>query len=444
MRLNQYFGTGVGAGAIAVGKGLEDFEAAQIPESADGIPETPEEALASLQDADEAQAHYVGEVDKLQEAEVALEQYLDVIRKANRTGYGLSPDAISMLSIGLEHWERKFPMPELGLEDFPIVAGAKGTDNAEKGLGARLKKVWEMIKKAYALLKEAAVAFYNKLTSNLGRLDKQCEHLLGKLKGMKNNPEVGQFEVKGATLLFNQKKFVGQDAATMDTLTQWAFSKYPTDLERYIKEVTTLIRGLKPESTYLTFAASLKALKMPLGGLHPNLVERDQEGVFQYDNMPGNQAVVIHWPKVRDGSYYDVATAIREFDIRIAQLAGAPTPPDSVTVTPTSVEVLRRRVETIGNAIKAAIGREADVKGVSTAVVGLNTATEECYKRNGSPVMGEDMSKHPALLATYLVGSVQKMSTAGLNSILAYVTKVYHAQLALIEREVAAHGTAAE
>ena len=445
MRLNNYFDISALAAVPVLGKGLEEFEATAGAEPVVETPETPEDVVAGLDTAEEAQAHYVGKVDELQQAEVALEQYLDVITKANRTGYGLSPDAVKLLSIGLEHWERKFPMPDLGLEDFPIVAGAKGTDNAEKGLGARLKKIWEMIKKAYAALKEAAIEFYNKITSNLSKLDKRCEHLLGKLKDVKNNPNVASFEVKGAPMLFNQKKFVGQDVATMDKLSDWAFSKYPLDLDRFIKEVTTIVRGIKPESTYQAFAKDLYAVKKPLGGLHGNLVGGDADGVFHYENLPGNAVLVVCWPKADGDSYFDVAQSLRKFDIHTATIQGSSPQPDSVQVTPTSVEIIRRRLDAIDKALKLAIGRESDVKGVSTAIVSLNTATDDCHKRNGSPVgFGENASKHPALLATYLVGAIQKMSTSGLNSLLAYVAKVYNVQLTLIEREIAAHANVAE
>lgn len=440
MRLNNYFDISALTAVPVLGKGLEEFEATAGAEPVVETPETPEDVVAGLDTAEEAQAHYVGEVEELQQAEVALEQYLDVVAKANRTGYGLSPDAVKLLGLGLEHWERKFPMPALGLEDYPVIASsAQGADNAEKGIMARLKKVWEMIKKAYAHLKEAAAAYYHKITSSMHSLDKRCEQLQGKLKDLKNNPDAADFEVKNAPMLFTGTKFIGQEPASMKEFNYWAFNKYPTDLDRYIKEITQLIRDIRPESTHVTFTKALLAVKMPIGNMYTNLHHKDKEGVFYYDDLPGNKVLMIDWPKM-DDSYRSVAEAVRGFNIDMGTLADAPASPESVTVTPSNVDTLKRRLDTISKAVKEAMLRESDVRSVNTAIVSLNTATEDCHKRNGSPTnFGADGTKHPSLLATYLVGSVQKMSTTGINNILAYVAKAYHAQLMLIDREIAAH-----
>lgn len=416
MRLNQYFGTGVGAGSMVVGKGLEEFEASQLPESADGVPETPEEALASLQDADEAQAHYVGEVDKLQEAEAALEQYLDVIRKANSSGFGLSPDAVSMLSIGLEHWERKFPMPELGLEDFPITASsAQGADNAEKGLGARLRKLWDMIKKAWAAIKDAAVAYYRKIVAGVNNASKRAEELLGKVNGTPNKADPASFDVKAPQFLFVGATFVGQDLGVLPDIAKWAFVDYPKAVEDYYTAFATLVRRLRPEDDLEHFQAELGKLKAPAGA--PTESSGDDLVIKLRKGVPGNLQFVLN------------KAPLKLWIKPNTQRMGAP---DSVTVKPESIQKIKARVEEVVKCLAAGVQSDPAMKGVSTALTSLTT-TVDAY---GKKEFDADVVPKAVMRAAQ---DVQGLGSTDHNKLMAYTVKVAMANLMLLEHELAAH-----
>lgn len=416
MRLSNYYDIGSLTAVPVIGKGLEDFAEGAPVEPVVETPETPEEVVAGLDSADEAQQHYVGEVEALQEAEVALEEYMGIVTGANRTGCGLSPDAVKLLALGLSQIERKFPMPALGLEDFPVTASsAQGTDNAEKGIGARLRKLWDMIKKAWVALKEAAVAYYRKIVAGVNNASKRAEELLGKVNSTPNKADAASFDVKSPQFLFVGATFIGQDLGVLPDIAKWAFEDYPKAVEDYYTGFATLVRRLTPEDDLEHFQAELGKLKVPAGA--PTETSGDKLIIKLRKGVPGNLQFVL------------TKSPMKLFIEPNVQRMGAP---DSVTVKPESIQKIKARVEEIVKCLAVGVQSDPAMKGVSTALTSLTTTVDSYGKKS----FDTDVVPKAVMRSTQ---EVQGLGSNDHNKLMAYTVKVAMAQLALLEHELSAH-----
>ncbi|ARV76865.1 virion structural protein [Pseudomonas phage Phabio] len=170
------------------------------------------------------------DVGELEKAKASVEGYLGILASMRKRGVEMSPELRTSMAIGLESISQELFQTEIiTLEDFKFSNEAEGgefveddtgfdgtRDKTEKGLSARLKQIWEAIKRAYHRSLSALIDLYRSLTTDTAKLSEHLKGLrkrVGKLEGGK------EIQLKNSTRLTMGDEFVGNSAVAVKRIT---------------------------------------------------------------------------------------------------------------------------------------------------------------------------------------------------------------------------------
>lgn len=196
--------------------------------------EAEESAAAGILSQSEIDSEVMGkilkDVGELEKAKASVEGYMNILESMRKRGIEMSPELRTSMSIGLESISQELFQAEIiTLEDNNKLghdghgefvddeAGFDGTrDKTQKGLSARLKQIWEAIKRAYHRSLSALIDLYRSLTTDTAKLS---EHLKGLRKRVSKLEGGKEIQLKNSTRLTMGDEFVGNSAVAVKRIT---------------------------------------------------------------------------------------------------------------------------------------------------------------------------------------------------------------------------------
>lgn len=196
-----------------------------------------EDVVEQVQDIEEGYQ----DIEEVNGATMALEAYHDMLSGMYERGYEVSRETATAINIGLEMIDpQAFKGVVISVEDIrPGTHSAKGTMG---NISARLKQLWELIKRTIAKVMDSVRNLWNFLVNNLDKLEKVADGLIKDLKTKQRSIGSGNVEVKlksvSGLLSVDGKEFLQpQDYKSLREAVDLVGTKVPTAVHSTVMDM---------------------------------------------------------------------------------------------------------------------------------------------------------------------------------------------------------------
>jgi len=343
-----------------------------------------------VSDAEVSQQAILGQIAEHEEAVVAIEGYLELLRQNPN---GIAAQTAAAIAIGLEQYQ-----PLLG-DEFKLMPGLEafgGTMSRGEATAVSVEalvetlnnaagKIRELLKKLYEWAVKAYDMFFDQVTQQQD-LVKRLTDEVGKLP---NAPATMMVEINSPGALMVGNKFVGQDPTPLAGVAVWAGTVYPRQMTSLLNDLARAVQaGGEVESVIAKHAPSLN-FKGADSVLPGNVTIGFASGHSQ-------KVVVTQKGQASQGISAQVAKP-QDLRKRLGQLTNVLTEMSKVKSYPGDIN---RQLASLGKAYE----------------MGKIKATEAVVSKYATDVV------------------------TGLDDLLKYLLRTTHAYLAVIQHEIKAYG----
>jgi len=431
---------------------LEDYEMTDGEQKLD-VHVSPEpsvdQELAEMEESRIKQDEIQKDCEAMVEAQTAMEDYADLLAHGLENG-GLNGQAAAFMRLGMERFESMFGMEEPLTPSVEAFGGSASQQHSTQvsleSISETLKKSWEAIKRALVALVNAIKDVYAKATNAAGRLEKRANDLRAKAKAAKGQtPKQDKVPISGASKLYADGVWKGDDVALVAGFLTYGLGRYPESAIKYAERVADTVNQLKPESATKESAAAMMKMTDTLlqdfqGKAAPSNDKRfagDTE-VKHTDVLPGNMALYVVQPAVKGdelAALRKLASTLRADMLAVPEAKVGEKTHELAVATP---DVLANRAGQIANAAGLIAKSKQNSDKIKATVDKLVKAGDELQARAGKAELNEEQKKVVDATLRGLV-AIQRLLGGTVNGIIAYGVRTLNAQLAVVERQLAAY-----
>lgn len=432
---------------------LEDYEMTDGEQKLD-VHVSPEpsvdQELAEMEESHLKQDEIQKDCEAMVEAQTAMEDYADLLAHGLENG-GINGQAAAFMRLGMERFESMFGMEEQMTPSVEAFGGSASQQHSTQvsleSISETLKKSWEAIKRALVALVNAIRDVYAKATNAAGRLEKRANALRAKAKAAKGQtPKQDKVSISGASKLYADGVWKGDDVSQVAGFMTYGLGRYPESVIKYVDGVIGGINRLNPETVTGAAAANLalKSLDTIMsdfnGKAAPSSDKRfagDTE-VKHTQVLPGNMALYVSQPAVKGdelAALRKLASTLRADMLAVPEAKVGEKTHELAVATP---DVLANRAGQIANAAGLIAKSKQNSDKIKATVDKLVKAGDELQARADKAELNEEQKKVVDATLRGLV-AIQRLLGGTVNGIIAYGVRTLNAQLAVVERQLAAY-----
>lgn len=390
----------------------------------------------------------------------ALEAYCDLLREAAVDGK-MSPRAHQILTVGIESFTRYTGVVP---KDFPTPADFGGRMSQRQAITISIeslsevaKKTWEAFKLAMTALFQQLQDYATKLMDGSAKLQEKTNAMNETIRTLSGTPKVTEITIANGSPLAVNGNFVGQDTQGVAMLTGVAFNTYMGQMARYLKDIKTLIDGIKFDHPLDAKALGNAAwAHAPGGGIDGSIDSEVVEGDSRFPAgtavkrsvaLPGNMALyLVQRPPEAPSDLPALVKMLTDVKLKLLPIPDAAPMRGEVTVKVGTPQELNRRVTEMVRVVNLLNGKHDYSEQAKQALNGMLTSLDHLKQRadatktpvEGAPASEVDASK---IVSDFVaIGqNCQRLMGQDFQGVLAYCVRTLGAHLALIEKEVAAY-----
>lgn len=410
-----------------------------------------EDELAELVEVKIEQDEIERDTDELVAAQESLEAYGVMLKDAMDNG-GVTAQSAAFLRHGLEHYEELFGIDPLSpsVEAFGGSASqSQSTQISLEAISDTLKKGWEALKRALTALMNAVRDVYARATSAADRLNKKAAEVTATARKLPaKEPKETELELKGISKLCADGEYVGDNIDAIRGFVHYMTTDYKAEVLKYLDKVAAVVGNYDPtadnadaqvtaildiDSIYRGFKGESTPAK---DSRFPGGTESKRTAI-----MAGNKAMYIARPD--DTSKGDLANLSKlgsKLSVSLLEVPTAKKAPESTTLKVGAPRDLANTANKIALAAGAIAAASKDEAAIKKAVDSLIKAGDKLRDRASGEELNEEQRRVVDALLRGL-SAVQKLLGTSVSGAMSYGVNTLHAQLRVVQRQLALYPT---
>lgn len=436
--------------------GLEDYSVDDGEQELDVVVSSEpsvDQVIAEMTEAEIRQKEIEQDAASLAEATESLEAYMQLLESGLENG-GISAQAAAFMRVGLERYEAMFGLSEPATPSVEAFGGSasqlRSTMVSIESVGEILKQSWEALKRALLAIWNAIKDVYQQATNGIVTLGKRARSLQQKARSLRGKgKEGGTLTIQNPDKLMAEGQWVGDNPALVLGFAAYALDTLPETVIKYVSDVAEKIKELDPATMTDPELLDLVEFdnisnKFPMAA-RPSNDRRfsPSADVVRTAVMPGNVALYLSKPGVLERNFLNrVSRLMSDMKIELLPVPNAHPAPAQYELTIKAPDALAEQCGMIVEAASKINKWNKHPKAIRDAIDQLVKAGDDFETRIGKAELTAEQSDKASAVLHSLV-AVQRMVQSSVSGVLAYCVRTLNAQLAVIERQLAAHEEAA-
>lgn len=398
-------------------------------------------ATTTIAEQQQEAENVAADIDELEESQVAMERYLEILKEAHDEG-GLSQQAAAIMRVNLESYEKRFGLEKPMTPALEAFGGTMSQRAATVVSMEGIKDVIEMIKKAIAAawqhLKEAVSALITRFAASVDAHSKKVEELKKAVAGIDSKAKGASIGLSNPALLFADGDFLGNEKGAIGLvgIVDFALKDYPQLLIKLQEELHgKVMASLEKEDESIADLGDAVFKKAIASFPAVDVIEQDA-GYETRQHLPlfGNKNLVLKTP---GATYTHNRTPMT---LSIIDLKRGKPAPEKYDTEPTTKASLEARLKWFEGVIKT-------MDGFGDIAAKLKAASEKTIKEveTVQKKLADEFTKAPdsekaaAAKKHNRLGGIldtANVLNAQYSGVVAYIEHVLRNQLALIAQEI--------
>lgn len=405
----------------------------------------------------------LSDTGELEKAKASVERYIGILDRMAGKGVEMSNELREAMAIGLENISADLFEPEIvtleafkvSNEDGAVVATGRTTDyddddsefdgardKTKKGLGGKLKQIWEAIKRAFFRSLSAMQDLWQSFTADTGKTQEHLKDLLGRVKALEGGSEM---TIKNATRLMIGDEFVGDSRSAIKEIAKVSeelLLKWPSALGEILKAVKAgrgIFGGTKTDAIGPIIDAFEDAITKSFRGLtdlSPKDKDKAPSGFLNVESLswskplPGNRALYVGIERSKNqgvqGTLDDAAKLGNTVNINFSAVPGYETNAGEATVTIPSAGEANGVIRELQQLLNIVVGRKEGMGALKDLA--------DTVKRNAGNDIFMGKISNEASVVGFLVGlGVANKTVTSEHAFIGYLISTVKAYIGFFE-----------